>query len=247
MPMIDQAKIWAIVPAAGIGSRMQSEVPKQYLSLRKQTLLEVTLKKILQLNEIQGIILPLHPDDTYWPKTTLYKHPKIHCIEGGEERADSVALGLAYCLENMAVSSTEETLWALVHDAARPCVSVEKIAELISVGIRNKEANISDGAILAVPCADTVKRVNETLIQHTEDRSQLWLAHTPQFFPLKMLSNAIKEAGKTGCLITDEASAIEAVGGSVSVVQDRRDNIKVTVPEDLLWAETLLHQQGFES
>lgn len=246
MTKVAAHKIWAIVPAAGIGSRMQSDIPKQYLSLRNQTLLDVTLKKILQLECIEGIVLALHPDDKFWPQSSLFEHPKIHSIEGGTERSDSVALALAYCLDSLNSPDDKESLWALVHDAARPCVRVDKMEELIATGLSNKQNQLSDGAILAVPCADTVKRVNAELIQQTEDRSQLWLAHTPQFFPLASLLNAITQARDKGCLITDEASAIEAIGGTVSVVADRRDNIKVTVPEDLLWADTLLNQQGFE-
>ncbi len=231
-------KIWAIVPAAGIGSRMQSEKPKQYLPLLDQTLIEVTLKKILQLEALEGIVLPLHADDTFWPTTSLYRHPKIHCIDGGAERSDSVLAGLKYCQSQPNNSDS----WALVHDAARPCVTLEKIEQLISVASIEGDC---EGTILAVPCADTVKRVGGHTITHTEDRSQLWLAHTPQLFPMSTLLSALDNALTTGKPITDEASAIEMSGGTVQVVQDRRDNIKVTVPEDLLWAETLLKQQGF--
>ncbi len=231
-------KIWAIVPAAGIGSRMQSEKPKQYLPLLDQTLIEVTLKKILQLEALEGIVLPLHADDTFWSATSLYKHPKIHCIDGGTERCDSVLAGLKYCQ----LQANNLDAWVLVHDAARPCVTLEKIERLITAASTERDC---DGAILAVPCADTVKRVNGHSITHTEDRSQLWLAHTPQLFPLSTLLSALEKALTTGKPITDEASAIEASGGKVKVVQDRRDNIKVTVPEDLLWAETVLKQQGF--
>ncbi|MFL0802056.1 MAG: 2-C-methyl-D-erythritol 4-phosphate cytidylyltransferase [Agarilytica sp.] len=238
MPPSQPIRIWAIVPAAGIGSRMQSEKPKQYLPLLGQTLIEVTLKKILQLEVLEGIVLPLHADDTFWSTTSLYRHPKIHCVDGGTERSDSVLAGLKYCRSQ--TNNSDD--WVLVHDAARPCVTLEKIEQLISlVSIENN----CDGAILAVPCADTIKRVDGHSITHTEDRSQLWLAHTPQLFPLSTLLSALDQALISGKPITDEASAIESSGGKVQVVQDRRDNIKVTVPEDLLWAETVLKQQGF--
>ncbi|MFL0805595.1 MAG: 2-C-methyl-D-erythritol 4-phosphate cytidylyltransferase [Agarilytica sp.] len=238
MPSSLPKKIWAIVPAAGIGSRMQSETPKQYLPLLDQTLIEVTLKKLLQLDVIEGIVLPLHAEDIFWPTTSLYNHPQIHCVDGGAERSDSVLAGLKFCQSQPMC----ENAWVLVHDAARPCVTIEKIEHLISIA---STATDYDGAILAVPCADTVKRVEGHSISYTEDRSQLWLAHTPQFFPLPTLLSALEQALTEGKPITDEASAIEASGGKVNVVQDRRDNIKVTVPEDLLWAETLLKLQGF--
>ena len=232
-------RLWAIVPAAGIGSRMQSKTAKQYLPLLGKTLLEVTLEKLLQLDELEGIVVALHAHDRTFMTLPVSQHPKIHTTVGGKERSDSVQCGLYYCAEQQVESS--EPLWVLVHDAARPCVSLEKIQALISATVPAQDGH---GAILAVPCADTIKRVSQGHIEHTEDRSTLWLAHTPQLFSLDALGDALTFCRKENIQVTDEASAIEASGGSVSVVQDRRDNIKVTVPEDLAWAETILKQQG---
>lgn len=236
-------KIWAVIPAAGVGSRMQAERPKQYLPLLGRTLIDITLQKILQLSEIEGVVVVLHPNDAFWDRTSLASHPKIHRVAGGQHRSDSVLNGLQYC-KKMSTDSLQDT-WALVHDAARPCVSVEKMQQLIHHAFLRSQSGETDGAILAVPVADTVKRVNDKLIVNTEDRSELWLAHTPQFFPMNRLRTALEKCEVTGTPVTDEASAIEATGGKVDVVSDRRDNIKITLPEDLLWAETILKHQGF--
>lgn len=247
------SKIWAVIPAAGVGSRMQSTTPKQYLQLFGQYLIEITVKKILQLPCIEGIIVVLSTEDEYWQTSYYASNPKVHRVDGGKERSDSVLNGLEYCRR---IISDEEYAdsWALVHDAARPCVSEDKLHALINrclIGITEVNAGQGsaseiDGAILAAPVADTVKRVtSDEEIQKTEDRSQLWLAHTPQFFPMERLHNALLDCQRQSIAVTDEASAIEACGGRVAVVKDRRDNIKVTVPEDLHWAETILKIQGF--
>ncbi len=223
---------------------MQAERPKQYLPLLGRTLIDITLQKILQLPEIAGIVVVLHPNDAFWDRTSLASHPKIHRVAGGPHRSDSVLNGLQYC-KKLSTDALQDT-WALVHDAARPCVSVEKIQALIRHAVHRAQNNEADGAILAVPVADTVKRVSEkNVIANTEDRTELWLAHTPQLFPMNRLRTALEKCEASGTPVTDEASAIEATGGKVDVVSDRRDNIKITLPEDLLWAETILKHQGF--
>ncbi len=234
-------RIWVIVPAAGVGSRMRSELPKQYLPLLDSTLIEITLRKLLELPGVAGVVVALNEQDRHWQTTSIASHPGIHRVSGGRERSDSVVNGLQYCL-SMAPADEGADVWALVHDAARPCVSLDRIVELIRLALRHKDT--SAGAILASPCSDTIKRVHRNSISATEDRATLWLAHTPQFFPLRLLRDAIIAAREAGAVITDEASAVEAVGGAVRVVVDRRDNIKVTVPEDLLCAATILRQQG---
>ncbi len=238
----DFSNIWAIVPAAGIGRRMQSQVPKQYMPFLGKTLIEHTLQTLLSFTTLKGVCLALHPQDTYWEKTTLVAHPRIHCVRGGDERSDSVINALRYCCQQDGEVSSS---WALVHDAARPCVSIEKIKELVaSVFLKDTDIEEHVGSILAVPASDTVKRVENNRILKTEDRSTIWLAQTPQIFPSLLLRDALLECARRKITVTDEASALEALGMVVSVVEDRRDNIKVTVPEDLLWAETILANRG---
>ncbi|MFL0811485.1 MAG: 2-C-methyl-D-erythritol 4-phosphate cytidylyltransferase [Agarilytica sp.] len=233
-------EIWALVPAAGIGARMQAELPKQYLRIGTRTILDLTLEKLLAVKNIKGVVLALHPNDQWWPKSEYTTHPKIHVTEGGDERCDSVVQALRYLLQECAAQSHQANVWALVHDAARPCVAIEKIHELIEFTFEKFSKTQALGGILASPCADTVKRGEHGLIRKTEDRSHLWLAHTPQFFPAEKLLQSIQYALANNINVTDEASAIEADGGKVALIHDRRDNIKITLPEDLLWAETIL-------
>ncbi len=225
--------IWIVVPAAGIGSRMGAGRPKQYLPLSGKPLLEVTLDTLLQLNDIAGIVVALHEGDQTWPMLPLAKNSRIHTVKGGEQRCDSVLNAIEFIAGAVV---DPDSAWVCVHDAARPCVSLGKINQLIYSCIGE---NI--GAILAAPIADTVKRVDAgRVIARTEDREQLWHAHTPQMFKLTELRRSLKHCIEKDLPVTDEASAVEQAGGKVRVVPDRRDNIKVTVPEDLPWAEFIL-------
>jgi len=234
-------QIWAVVPAAGVGARMQSDRPKQYLPLLDETVIEKTLKRLLDIPAIDAIVLALHPDDTLWATTSLVNHPRIHLVCGGGERRDSVLQAIDFCAKELSSGSLRG--WVLVHDAARPCVSVAKIEALIDCACA-AQPNANTGAILASPASDTIKRVAESgIIEGTEDRSLLWMAHTPQLFPIDVLQPAMKHCIDENMPITDEASAVEHYGGKVRVVLDRRDNIKITVPEDLPWAESILRQQ----
>ncbi|WNO10350.1 2-C-methyl-D-erythritol 4-phosphate cytidylyltransferase [Teredinibacter sp. KSP-S5-2] len=235
----DSIIIWAVVPAAGVGKRMASDVPKQYLTLAGHTVLDTTLQKLFGLDAVSNIVVAVSDEDEYWPDSQFASHPDIYRVSGGKERSDSVLSALRYIANHVEdMSST----WVLVHDAARPCFSPVKVNELIATCTMNNM-----GGILAAPVADTVKRAPETgdkiiEIEKTEDRDQLWLAHTPQFFPLGALHSALEACLQQGLPVTDEASAIEAVGGRSLIVADRRDNIKITVPEDLYWAQHILKQ-----
>lgn len=219
-------EIIAIIPAAGIGSRMQADRPKQYLKILGKTILEHTLNIFLSYEKINQIILPVAENDPYLLSIDLLQDPRIKVITGGANRADSVLNGLR-SIEN-------KKSWVLVHDAARPCLRHEDLDKLVQIQDEN-------GAILAIPAVDTIKRSNADLqIQHTEDRSQLWLAQTPQFFPVERLQNALEQAEKQGFIVTDEASAMELAGFRPHLVSGRSDNIKVTRPEDLALAEFYL-------
>ncbi|STO55416.1 2-C-methyl-D-erythritol 4-phosphate cytidylyltransferase [Canicola haemoglobinophilus] len=219
-------EIIAIIPAAGIGSRMQADRPKQYLKILGKTILEHTLNIFLSYEKINQIILPVAENDPYLSSIDLLQDPRIKIVTGGANRADSVLNGLR-SIEN-------KTSWVLVHDAARPCLRHEDLDKLVQIQDEN-------GAILAIPAVDTIKRSNADLqIQHTEDRSQLWLAQTPQFFPVERLQNALEQAEKQGFIVTDEASAMELAGFRPHLVSGRSDNIKVTRPEDLALAEFYL-------
>jgi 2-C-methyl-D-erythritol 4-phosphate cytidylyltransferase len=220
------------MPAAGIGARMQSSsLPKQYLPLANKTIIEHSLSRLLGVVEI--VALSLHPADQHWAELPLASHEKILTVSGGKERCDSVLNGLL-ALEHLA----QEQDWVLVHDAARPCVTNESIQQLI--------AQIGDhgvGGILGVPVSDTLKYAAGGEAIRTVDRSPLWQAHTPQMFRYGVLNNSLSLALAEGFQVTDEASALEFAGYQPRLIEDRRDNLKVTRPEDLAMAEAILAYQ----
>lgn len=225
--------IIAIVPAAGIGSRMQADRPKQYLVLHGKTILEHTLNALLSYPAIQHIIVPVAKDDPYLSELTFIHHPKISVVEGGSERACSVLNGLRRI--------KEKDVWVMVHDAARPCLSHVDLDNLLKIQDDN-------GAILAIPATDTIKRADvHKQILGTEDRSCLWLAQTPQFFKADLLRAALEQALRKGLSVTDEASAMELAGYRPHLVPGRSDNLKVTRPEDLALAEFYLAKQYKET
>ncbi|MFZ7241203.1 2-C-methyl-D-erythritol 4-phosphate cytidylyltransferase [Avibacterium avium] len=223
-------EIIAVVPAAGIGSRMQADRPKQYLTILGKTVLEHTLETLLNSSHIDRIILAVAPKDPYLAKIDLLNHPKIHLVEGGETRAQSVLNGLN------AINSSANT-WVMVHDAARPCLTQQELSALADI-------TQTDGAILAIPAIDTIKRSNShQQIEKTEDRNEIWLAQTPQFFPALLLTQAIEQALTQQQNITDEASAMEFLGFKPQLIQGKTSNIKITRPEDLALAEFYLSQK----
>jgi len=224
-----------VVPAAGIGKRMLASCPKQYLTIDNQTILSHTINRLLSHKNIAKVVLAISDVDAYFAQTTLVDNPNIIRVSGGKERVDSVLNGLQ-------VINDKE--WVLVHDAARPCVTHDDIDKLIKQCLAS-----NSGGILAAPVVDTMKlainnNANEaTQVSKTIDRSSLWHAFTPQMFKTKELKQAIEEAQKKGLLITDESSAIESVGLPCLLVSGRRDNIKITRPEDLVLADFYLKQQ----
>ena len=219
----------AIVPAAGIGSRMGADCPKQYLTLAGKTILEHTLGCLLSHPAIARVIVALAPHDEWFERLAVASDPRILRVEGGSERAYSVLNAL----------HVAEGKWVLVHDAARPCLCHSDLDKLIAT------AMVCDGAILGSRVRDTMKRTDGAgNIVATVEREQLWHALTPQMFPTVTLKRALEEGLALGALITDEASAMERAGFTVKMVEGRADNIKVTRPEDLSLAELFLQQQS---
>ncbi|NMH60310.1 2-C-methyl-D-erythritol 4-phosphate cytidylyltransferase [Alteromonas ponticola] len=224
--------VTAVVPAAGIGTRMQAGKPKQYLEIAGKTILEHTLNALMAHPLVNHTIIAAHPDDTILPTLPFYKKSWLSVVQGGSERAHSVL---------NAVSTLPETAWALVHDAARPCLSVDDIGKLLAL---MKDESVA-GGILATPVRDTMKRAHPTksqIVSHTESRESLWHALTPQLFKAGELTHAIQAGLTSGTLITDEASAMEAVGHQVKLVAGNPANIKITHPEDLPLAAFYLSQ-----
>ena len=233
---MNSPEIWCVVPAAGIGSRMQAQTPKQYLPLAGKTVAQWTLERLASIQQLSGIIVPLRDHDPYWQNVKLPGHIRVETVAGGKERSDSVLNGL-----NWLNSHVHQDAWVLVHDMARPCVRLADINRLIEQGRQHP-----DGALLASPVVDTLKsQTGEALpsVDATVDRQRLWHALTPQFFPVRLLREALINAVSRNAAITDDASAIELMGGSPLLVESARDNIKITMPEDLLMAELILTAQ----
>ncbi len=227
---------WLVVPAAGIGQRMQSDLPKQYLTLNDRYLVDVTLDRLLTCGGWAGCVVPLHRGDQWWRTASSSENPFIETCEGGDERADSVMAALAHLR-----GRARDDDWVLVHDVARPCVHNDDITRL-----RNQLADDPCGGLLAAPVSDTVKEVapGTDQVLATRDRSRLWRAFTPQMFRFGALCEALQQGLEhhPGA-ITDEASAMERAGWQPRVVPGRADNIKITVPEDLVLAEFILARQ----
>jgi 2-C-methyl-D-erythritol 4-phosphate cytidylyltransferase len=232
----NEPKFWAIVPAAGAGKRMETDTPKQYLSLGDKTVLEHTLDTLLSSQRLAGVVLVLSPDDERWAEIQhRYTKQSVDAVRGGTERCHSVLNGLDY----LATRASDED-WALVHDAARPCVRLKDIEGLITT-----LESSAEGGLLGVPVADTMKRVDKDVcISGTVDRNGLWHAYTPQMFRVGMLRAALQQAIDKGQQVTDEANAMELAGYRPRMVQGSRDNIKITVPSDLALAAFYLQARN---
>lgn len=216
---------WLVIPAAGIGSRMRADRPKQYLQLGGRSLLEQSLAVFLEHPRLLGCMVALAADDPWWPKLACATDPLVSSCEGGGERAHSVLAALNALLAKGAGLVD----WVLVHDAARPNLAREDLDRLLG-----ELADDPVGGLLAVPARDTLKRIdNNGRVQETIDRSTVWHAYTPQMFRLGALHSALTGALAAGAVITDEASAMEWAGHFPRLIEGRADNIKVTRPEDL--------------
>lgn len=231
---------WAIVPAAGRGERLGAERPKQYLPIAGQPVLHHTLQRLAATPGLRGIVLILAPDDTHWQDDKLSLPVPLFTVAGGATRADSVLAGIRWLQQH---SARPEHCWALVHDAARPGLRATDVAALMAYCRRQGE-----GAILALPAQDTVKESAactagvEPSVTATLDRGRIWLAQTPQCFPLLALGSALVAAQTAGALITDEASAMSLAGHPVGLVRGHWQNQKLTAPDDWPLIEWVLQQ-----
>jgi 2-C-methyl-D-erythritol 4-phosphate cytidylyltransferase len=213
---------------------MQTECPKQYLSIGNKTILEHAVAALLAHPRVERVIIAISDGDARFQQLPLANHPQITVVEGGSERADSVLAGL---------KAAGDAQWVLVHDAARPCLHPDDLANLLALSETSRV-----GGILAAPVRDTMKRAEPGIaaIAHTVDRNDLWHALTPQFFPRELLFDCLTRALNEGATVTDEASALEYCGFHPQLVAGRADNIKVTRPEDLALAEFYLTHCGFQ-
>lgn len=226
--------VWAVVPAAGRGRRFGGEVPKQYLEACGAPLIAHALDRLLAEPRIAGAMVAIGEDDAWWPGWTARAAKPVHTCTGGAERADSVLAAL----DALDARGLGDVLVA-VHDAARPNLDARDLARLLDGAVATP-----DGAILAAPVRDTLKRAGRHGIAATVSRDGLWRAFTPQVFPLQRLRAALQACRARGEVATDEAMAMELAGARPRLVEGREDNIKVTTPADLALVAFLLARGG---
>lgn len=230
--------VFAIIPAAGVGKRFGTKVPKQYLPLQGKTILECSLLKISACKAVEKIVLAIDYNDDHWCSVeqqldeTLRN--RIVLVEGGPERADTVLNALR------AISNPNPDDWVVVHDAVRPLVQAKQIDEMLHA--LQQADDSMPGGLMALPISDTVKqttRETANIVSATLDRNRLWAAQTPQVFRYGLLRDAL-ESTSGDPRITDESSAMEACGHSVKLFEGHVYNIKITTPNDLAMAELLV-------
>ena len=234
--------IWAVLPAAGIGRRMGSSIPKQYLSIDGAPLILHSLRRLSAVKKIKKIVVVIHPEDSRWAE--LEKSIKeefgnrIITVMGGGERYQSVLNGLTALTEFAGKDD-----WVLVHDAVRPCVRTSDIENLIQ-----KVSLHSIGGLLGSPVDNTLKRVDKELtVIETVDRESYWNALTPQMFRFALLKESIQTVVVSGEQVTDEAAAMEVAGFKPIMIAGHKDNIKITVEADLVLASQILKNQASDN
>ena len=231
-------RFWGLIPCAGSGSRALSagvRGPKQYQPLAGQALVLHTLAAFAGVSRLQATWVVVAPGDDFF---TLQNATSLVASCGGETRADSVFNGLHRLLDEGADLND----WVLVHDAARCLITPEQIDQLIDACMDD-----SVGGLLALPLPDTLKQATQGRVVATLDRADKWLAQTPQMFRLGVLRQALTQAQKTGVVVTDEASAIEALGMAPRLIKGSAQNFKVTYPEDFVLASAVLAARQIEN
>ncbi|WP_227397253.1 2-C-methyl-D-erythritol 4-phosphate cytidylyltransferase [Jeotgalibacillus aurantiacus] len=220
-------KYEVVIPAAGQGKRMGADRNKLLLTVKEVPVIIHTLRVFEADEACDGILLAIHPDDRKELTRLLaeYNMTKVKAmVPGGKERQNSVYEALKQAEADI----------VMIHDGARPFIKKETIHALA------KEAQVSDGAIAAVPVKDTIKKVMGGTVTETVERASLWSVQTPQAFRLDLILQAHKAAEEEGFTGTDDASLVEKMGGKVTVIESDYDNIKLTTKEDLLFAEAIL-------
>ena len=223
-------RIFALVPAAGSGSRLGGPLPKQYLPLLGRPLIHHALERLCDEVRIERVYVVLAKQDRLWraPESPRCAGRVEAVFAGGPSRAASVVGGL-----HALPAGAED--WVLVHDAARPCLPAAMLRRLIDELVADLV-----GGILAVPVADTLKLAGpDGRILHTQPRERLWQAQTPQMFRYGLLRRALEQAGPE---VTDEASAVEALGQAPRLIESDSRNLKVTYARDLELARLILEQ-----
>lgn len=227
------ARAWVVIPAAGSGSRLGADRPKQYLDLVGQSVLWHTVQQFLCDPRFAGVMLALPPNDAFFPHSDVAALSVLTCVGGASRQASVLA-----AVEALATRA-EAHDWIFVHDAARPLLLRSDLDALFAV-----LANEPVGALLGAPVADTLKRRGaDGHVQETVAREGLWRALTPQVFRYSILRAALAQAEQAGITHTDDTAAVEQLGHFAALVRGRDDNLKITQGQDLLIADQILRFQ----
>jgi 2-C-methyl-D-erythritol 4-phosphate cytidylyltransferase len=243
----DAPQVWVIVPAAGVGKRMTSDIPKQYLSILGKTIIEHTIERLLEVSYVAGVVVCVARNDDHWKSLTISQHKSVQSVQGGIERMHSVYNALTFLQKKelqikelqSKVTDKQENPFVLVHDAVRPCVLKSDIEKLID------ELSLDEvGGLLATPAVDTIKKVNDYgRVVETLPRENCWRAQTPQMFRLNLLQKSIELLLGSGEIANDESEAMEIAGYPAKVIEGSQENIKLTLPSDLALIESILKTQ----
>ncbi len=227
------SRFHVIIPAAGVGSRMQSALPKQYIPVLGKPMISHSVQTFFDCARISGIHLALSPEDEFWSSLQLDVKSRLQLhYTGGDTRAETV-------LNTLNAIMVEDDDWVLVHDAARPGLDAQLLNQLLDT-LQVDEV----GGLLALPLADTLKKSNsQGRSEATISREQLWQAQTPQMFRYHCLKKALQQHGGHA---TDEAQAIEALGLQPKLVVGSLKNMKVTYPQDVAYVEALMQKGQFK-
>ena len=228
-------RVHALIPAAGQSVRFGGTTLKQYAHLLGRPVIAHSMEALLGHPAVSALTVALAPDDGIYDELLRAQYPDVNTVMGGDQRAQTVLNGLRYIRDN-----DPECEWVLVHDAARPCLARSDLDRLLQEGLAS-----DSGAILAVPVSDTLKRSTANgLSAGTVDRTALWAAQTPQLFRLDALLQNLQSAFTFGHPPTDEAEAMERAGIHPRLVKGSSSNIKITGPEDLALAESILQRRA---
>lgn len=233
-------KVIAIVPSAGLGRRFGSDANKPFQILRGKPLVVWALETLESVDAIEEIIPVLRKEDVergieVFRSYNISKTKRV--AAGGKERQDSVYNGLKLIGDKNCI--------VLIHDGVRPFIEKDLIEKVIKELLKGGKGGLKsfDGVVLGVPVKDTIKEAESGIIKSTIRRDSLWAIQTPQVFPYKKISAAYKKSIKEGFYSTDDAALMERYGGKIKVIMGSYSNIKITTPDDLIFAEYLLSKK----
>lgn len=220
----------ALIVAAGSGKRMNAGINKQFIKLEDKEIIAYTIESFYENENIDEIVVCIKKDEEEFFKKHIldkYKLKNIRIAYGGKERQDSIYNGLKEIDKNCDI--------ILVHDGARPFVDNRIINESI------ESAKEKKAVVVGVPVKDTIKIVDEDIVESTPERSTLWAAQTPQTFKYKLLVEAYEKAYKNNYYGTDDSMLVENMGQKVTMIMGSYENIKITSPEDINFGEQILN------